>query len=141
MNNGTAACVKDYGFPFVGTTAYNPLSLPAGEPGTEALSNTVGNAFTVAPSPTMILTLYPAYTSTITAAPFEKSAGADGNEVQGSTIVAGGAGTTATGVLATGTGTGTGSAAATATKANSGARMGGNLVLVSLSVALVIGAL
>ncbi|PMD31554.1 hypothetical protein L207DRAFT_591505 [Hyaloscypha variabilis F] len=135
LNNGTATCVKDYGFPFVGTTAYNPLSLPAGEPGTEPLSNTAGNAFTVFPSPTMTLTLYPAYTSIITAAPFEKSAGADANEVQGSSIVdAGGAVVTATGVVATGTATGTGTAAATATKANSGARMGDNTVLLSISV-------
>ncbi|KAE9366568.1 hypothetical protein N431DRAFT_515018 [Stipitochalara longipes BDJ] len=138
LNNGTFTCIKDYDFPFAGTTAYNPLSLPAGEPGTEALSNTAGNAFTAFPSPTMTLTLYPAYTSTITAAPFEKSAGADGNEVQGPSIVGGGAGTTAMDVGATGTGTGTGSAAATATKANSGTRMSGNLVLLSIPVALVV---
>jgi len=81
LNNGTATCIKDYGFPFVGTTAYNPLSLPAGEPGTGALSNTAGNPFTVAPSPTITMTLLPSYTSVITAAPFVKSAGADGNEV------------------------------------------------------------
>jgi hypothetical protein len=134
LNNGTSACIKDYGFPFVGTTAYNPLSLPAGKPGTEALSNTEGNAFTVPPSPTLTLTLYPAYTSTITAAPFEKSAGADGVEVQGLSIVGGGVVTTATGVVATGTG----SAAATATKASSGFRMGENLVFLSIAVAVVI---
>jgi hypothetical protein len=134
LNGGTSTCIKDYGFPFVGTTAYNPLSLPAGEPGTEALSNTAGNAFTVFPSPTLTLNLYPAYTSTITAAPFEKSAGADGVEVQGSSIVGGGAGTTATGVVATEAG----SAAATATKAGSGFKIRGNLVLLSIAVALVI---
>jgi hypothetical protein len=90
----------------------------------------------------MTLTLFPAYTSIITAAPFEKSAGADANEVQGSSIAdAGGAVVTATGVVATGTATGTGTAAATATKANSGARMGDNTVLLSISVALVIAVL
>jgi hypothetical protein len=104
LNNGTSTCIKDYGFPFAGTTAYNPLSLPDGEPGTEALSNAAGNAFTLFPSPTMTLTLFPAYTSTITAAPFEKSAGADGVVVQGSSIVGGGVATTAAGVGATGTG-------------------------------------
>lgn len=117
-------------------------SLPDGEPGTEALSNTAGNAFTLFPSPTMTLTLFPAYTSTITAAPFEKSAGADGVVVQGSSIVGGGVATTAAGVGATGTGTGTrtgtGSAAATATKANSGSKMERKLLFLSIAVAMVI---
>jgi hypothetical protein len=140
LNNGNSTCIKDYGFPFADTTAYNPLSLLAGESGTEPLSNTAGNAFTVFPSPTMTLTLFPAYTSTITAAPFEKSAGVDGAVVQGSSIVGGAVATTATGVGATGmgTGTGTGSAGATARKANSGSKMKGKLLFLSITVAFVI---
>jgi hypothetical protein len=88
----------------------------------------------------MTLTLFPAYTSTITAAPFEKSAGADGAVVQGSSIVGGGVAATAAGggATGTGTGTGTGSAAATPTKANSGPIVGGNSLFLSIAVALVI---
>jgi len=136
LDNGTDTCVTKYGFPFVGTTAYNPLNLGSSEPGTEPLSNTAGNAFTAFPVPTTTLSLFPAYTSVIIPAAFNAAAGADSNLVTGSGSIVlasptGGPGGTASSGQSTGTGT---VASASGTKASSGLRLEVYLGLISVTV-------
>jgi hypothetical protein len=136
LNNGTETCINDYNFPYEGKTAYNPLALPSGEPGTQALSNTAGNAFTVFPSPALTLSLLPAltYTSVITPAAFAASASANPQSILGTSIL-GIPGTSSTSVSTTSKATGTGSAANTsATKASSGMKMERNSLFLLLAV-------
>jgi len=136
LNNGTETCINDYNFPYEGKIAYNPLALPSGEPGTQALSNTAGNAFTVFPSPVLTLSLLPAltYTSVITPAAFAASASANPQSILGTSIL-GVPSTSSTSVSTTSKATGTGSAATTsATKASSGMKMERNPVFLLLAV-------
>jgi hypothetical protein len=66
-------CVSEYKFPWVGSTTYNPLSLPT-TISQEPLSNTAGNAFTKIAS-VYTLSLFPAYSSVITPVAFNAQAG------------------------------------------------------------------
>lgn len=136
LNNGSEICVKDYNFPWAGTMAYNPLSLPAGEPGTAALSNTAGNAFTVFPSTAVVtLTLLSSYTSTITPASFVATAAANKLSISGTSLLGLPTSTRSISIATTST------AAAfttTTTKASSGTKTKGNRLLLLLAVVLVI---
>ncbi|KAH8748570.1 hypothetical protein F5882DRAFT_470916 [Hyaloscypha sp. PMI_1271] len=135
LNNGSETCVKNYNFPWVGTMAYNPLSLPAGEPGTAALSNTVGNAFTVFPSTAVVtLTLLSSYTSTITPASFVATAAANKLSISGTSLLGLPTSTRSTSVATTSTA----AAFTTTTKASSGAKTKGDRLLLLLAVVLVI---
>ncbi|KAF4630473.1 hypothetical protein G7Y89_g7664 [Cudoniella acicularis] len=145
LNNGTETCISEWKVPYAGTSAYNPLSLPSGEPGTAPLTNQAGNAFTTMASSTTTLSLS-GYTSTITFASFNaKAAGADLNSIAASSAVVvanptatGSGGVVATGTQ-TGTATGTGTAASTtATKASSGTKMDGSLTFLSIAATFVI---
>jgi hypothetical protein len=147
LNNGTATCISDYALPFAGSKAYNPLSLPGGEPGTEPLSNQVGNAFTELPSSVYTLSLFPGYTSTITPVAFDaKAASADTQSigtapplVAASATATGSGNVVATGTSTTGKSTGSGSAASTtAAKASSGMKMEVSLAFLSLAVGFVV---
>jgi hypothetical protein len=138
LTNGTETCINSYNFPYEGKTAYNPLALPSGEPGTQALSNTAGNAFTVFPSPVLTLSLLPAltYTSVITPAAFAASASANPQSILGTSIL--GIPTTTSASVSTTSkaeSTGTGSAATTsATKTSSGMKIERNQVFLLLAV-------
>jgi len=137
------------------------LNLPAGEPGTEPLSNLPGNAFTDFGAPAYTLTLFPGYSSVITPAVFNAKAGAaSGTLATGSAVVtASSAASTENGASAVATGsgkktatsgasaaakptssTGTGAAASsTSTKASGGEKsMCGNIAMVGLCVCIVI---
>jgi hypothetical protein len=147
LDNGTETCITDYGYPFAGSKAYNPLSLPSGEPGSEPLTNQAGNVFTELPSSVYMLSLFPGYTSTITPAPFDsKAASADTKSigtappvVSASATATGSGNVVATGTATTGKSTGSGSAASTAaTKASSGMRMEGSLGFLPLAVFFVV---
>jgi len=135
LNNGTETCIKDYNFPFVGTTAYNPLSLPVGEPGTEPLVNAPGNAFTVFPATVnTTLSLLPSHTTTVTPASFVVTAVADPQSISGTSII----GYPSTSKSTTSTTSTVTSASASATKTSSGMKMEGNSVLLPLAVVVVI---
>jgi hypothetical protein len=144
LKNGSETCINDYNFPWAGATAYNPLALPSGEPGTEALSNTAGNAFTVFPSPVTTLSLLPAYnayTSVITPAAFAATASANPQSISGTSILGIPTTTSRGGGVATtnGQSTGTGTAASTtATKASSGMKIEGNPLFLLSTVVLVV---
>jgi hypothetical protein len=133
LNNGSETCVEDYNFPWAGTMAYNPLSLPTGEPGTGAMSNTAGNAFTVFPSAAVVtLTLLSSYTSTITAAPFAATAAANKLSISGTSLL--GVPTSTKSIsIATTT-----AAFTTATKASSVTKVEGNRLFLLLAVVFVI---
>jgi hypothetical protein len=68
FDNGSDTCVSQYGLPFYGTIT-NPLEVPAGEPGTEPLSNLPRNAFTEFGAASYVLTLFLGYSSIITPSP------------------------------------------------------------------------
>jgi hypothetical protein len=131
LNNGTQTCISEWKVPYVGSMAYNPLSLPSAKPGTEPLTNRPGNAFTTMGSPTTTLSLFPGYTSTITFAHFNaKVAGADLNSVAASFAV----------VVATGGGgavAGTGTPAST-NKPNSGLKTNSGTALMFLMMTFII---
>jgi len=133
LENGTDTCIKDYNFPYAGTMAWNPLSLPTGEPGTEALSNTAGNALTVFPSPVFTLSLLPSYTSTITPASFVATAAADTRSISGTSIL--GYPPTSTRSVVSTTST---TPSPTPTKSGPGLRVEGNPAVLALAVVLVV---
>ncbi|PMD34499.1 hypothetical protein L207DRAFT_589090 [Hyaloscypha variabilis F] len=91
--NTPDTCVSKYKLPIEGTKWWNPLALPAGVPGTEALSDVAGSV-TVPPwgmtKTTMVL--FPAYTTVITPAAYnEKNAAATTGGVSGTATGAGAA--------------------------------------------------
>jgi len=142
LTNNSTTCVSSYNFPYAGNSSYNPLSLPAGEPGTQPLSNTAGDPFTAFPSDVnLTLTLKPSYTSTITPASFNTaSASANPQSIAGTSIY-GGTTTSSTSVLTTSTSapvSTSASAAATTSKKSDGFRVEGNAVLVSFAVVLTV---
>jgi hypothetical protein len=121
LNSGDT-CVTQYGFPFYGTI-YNPLSLPAGEPGDQPFSDLPGNPFTeIAKVITFVLPAF-AYTSVITPEPFVNGAGANTGSAQASvsTTVAGSGNKITTTTTNTNTGTAT-AATTTSTKSGPGAK-------------------
>jgi len=134
------SCATDYGFPWTGPKGYNPLNLPVGQPGTLPLSNNAGNAFTVFDPPVFTMALFPAFTSTISAAKFVATAGANSiTSLASSGALAGLGGTTATGSSAknTATTTGAGATPSTTTTKNSAGitlkknfRLGGSLAII-----------
>lgn len=134
LQNGTDTCIKDYNFPFVGTTAYNPLSLPKGEPGTEPLSNAAGNAFTVFPAGVnTTLSLLPSHITTVTPATFATTAAADSRAISGTSIVGWPVTSKSSSVKSTTTSSGS-----TATKTGAAVRMGRDEGVVVLAVAVVV---
>jgi hypothetical protein len=137
LTNGSETCIKDYNFPFAGTSVYNPLSLPTGIPGTDALYNTQGNAFSAFPSAAVVtLSLAPSYTSTITPASFMVTASADPQSISGTAILGGPTIPSSSKTIVL---TGTASAAtASATKASSGMKMEGNSVFLLLAAIVAI---
>jgi hypothetical protein len=116
LDNGTAACVSAFNFPYYGEKAFNPLKLGPDEPGSEPLSNLPGNAFTDFGVPAYTLKLFPGYSSVITPASFNSKAAAATQTINPTA-----AGTTAGSGGATTTGKTTGSAASStsSTKPNS----------------------
>lgn len=144
LNNNSDTCVTEYHYPFV-ATVYNPLELPPGEPGTEALSNTAGNAFTKFGASTFSLSLFPGFTTTITPAPFNAKAGAaTGTVASTGGVVATGTNAAAT-AASTGKATGTGSSAAASgtaatTTKSSGSKTQMSLVLMGCILATYLGA-
>ena len=137
LNNGSATCVSDYNFPFVGSSVYNPLTLPTGIPGNDNLYNAPGNAFSVYPSAGVVtLTLKPSYTSTITPASFIPTASADPQSISGTAILGG----TTTASSKTGASTSVTSPAttSTSTKKSSGVKIEGSAVGVLLAVMLAV---
>lgn len=111
LDTAPDTCASKYKLPIEGTKWWNPLALPSGVPGTQALSDIPGSV-TVPPwgASTSTMVLFPAYTTVITPAPYNaKNAAA-------TTALAG----TATAAGATATATGSTGAAATTKKANAG---------------------
>lgn len=124
LDTAPGTCASTYGFPIKGSKQINPFELPAGIPGTQALSNLPGSV-TVPPwgaVPTS-LALFPAYSTAITPAAFN-------SKNVGATSAATGTGAAATGTgSGTATGTGAGSAATT-TQGSGAAASTGNMGLV-----------
>ncbi|KAH7354996.1 hypothetical protein BKA65DRAFT_475466 [Rhexocercosporidium sp. MPI-PUGE-AT-0058] len=114
LDTAPETCASKYGFPIKGPKQVNPFELPAGFPGSQALSDLPGS-LTVPPwgtGPTS-LTLFPAYSTAITPAAFNaKNAGGSS--------VATGTGAAATGAR-TGSATEIGAGSPTATIKGSGA--------------------
>ncbi|KAF4627641.1 hypothetical protein G7Y89_g10515 [Cudoniella acicularis] len=75
IDTDPAVCANSYGFDFYGTCAYNLLNLPTGVPGTNPLTDSLGNAFTNSGSKSFTLSLFPVYTNVITTAPWKAGAG------------------------------------------------------------------
>ena len=126
LDTAPDTCASKYKLPIEGTKWWNPLALPAGVPGTQALSDIAGSV-TVPPwgmtKTTMVL--FPAYTTVITPATYNEENAAATTGVSGTTTAAG---------ATAGTGTGSTGAAVTTTKASAASE----LVLRSWGVSLIV---
>jgi hypothetical protein len=84
LNTAPDTCASKYELPIEGTKWWNPLALPAGVPGTQALSDVAGSV-TVPPWGTTKTTmvLFPAYTTVITPATYNEENAAATTGVSG----------------------------------------------------------
>lgn len=95
LDTAPDTCASKYKLPIEGTKWWNPLALPAGVPGTQALSDVAGSV-TVPPWGTTKTTmvLFPSYATVITPATYNEENAAATTDVSGTTTVAGAAVTT-----------------------------------------------
>jgi hypothetical protein len=130
LNTAPDTCASKYKLPIEGTKWWNPLALPAGVPGTQALSDVAGSV-TVPPWGTTKTTmvLFPSYTTVITPAAYNEENAAATTGVSGTTTAAG---------ATAGTGTGSAGAAVTTTKASAASELvlrswGASLIVMAVS--------
>lgn len=130
LDTAPDTCASKYKLPIEGTKWWNPLALPAGVPGTQALSDVAGSV-TVPPWGTTKTTmvLFPSYTTVITPATYNEENAAATTGVSGTTTAAG---------ATAGAGTGSAGAAVTTRKASAASELvlrswGASLIVVAVS--------
>jgi hypothetical protein len=126
LDTAPDTCASKYKLPIEGTKWWNPLALPAGVPGTQALSDVAGSV-TVPPWGTTKTTmvLFPSYTTVITPATYNEESAAATTGISGTTTSA---------VATAGTGTGSAGTVVMTTKASAATE----LVLRSWGVSLIV---
>jgi hypothetical protein len=113
LDTESRLCTSNFGTQKDGPIWYNPLNLPAGEPGTEPLSNEPRTPFAEFGAATYTLELFLGFTSVITPAPFSaQNAAATQNGLLGA-VVSGAASGATTGTVAPSVAAGGGSSGST----------------------------